>query len=297
MGMERHVVTMDELERRELKGITSKGSHRSQKVINALILLNCDAGKFNDRQSTGEDIAEILQINMRKVDRVKKRFVEEGLAATLCGRLGRRNTYLTKADSEFGASGGAGLRRAAGGPCRGTGLYRSGLPRDGASGSEKNALRPWQRVRCVIPPPGNAGFVALMEKMLDVYQRHDYGYQRCGTCNVFMATEPLADQRMTRVTERRIRTEWVQFLTDIDAHYRQVTRVTLVVDNLNTHQPGARYETYPPAQTKALGSLRVRLHPEARQLAERGRGRTQCHDPPMPEPAHRQHGCPETGGR
>ncbi len=101
--MKRYAVTLDEVERNELAGITSKGSHRSQKVINALILLNCDEGDFNDRQATGEAIADILRISMRKVDRVKKRFVEEGLDAALGGRQGRRPTYIRKADGEFEA--------------------------------------------------------------------------------------------------------------------------------------------------------------------------------------------------
>ena len=101
--MQRYVVTLDESEREELTEITSKGSHRSQKVINALILLNCDAGGFNDRRFTGEAIADILRISMRKVDRVKKRFVEEGLEAALGGRQGRRSHYLRKADGVFEA--------------------------------------------------------------------------------------------------------------------------------------------------------------------------------------------------
>ena len=37
-GMKRHVVSLDEVERNELAGITSKDSHRSGKVINALNL-------------------------------------------------------------------------------------------------------------------------------------------------------------------------------------------------------------------------------------------------------------------
>ena len=84
--MKRHVVKLDEAERNELTEITSKGSHSSRNVINALILLNCDAGDFNDRQSTGEAISDILRISMRRVDRVKRRFVEEGLDAILGGR-------------------------------------------------------------------------------------------------------------------------------------------------------------------------------------------------------------------
>ena len=139
----------------------------------------------------------------------------------------------------------------------------------------------------MIPPQGNAAFVAAMEKVLDVYQRpyeaafpvvcmdetprqligetrvpipmqagqparQDYEYRRCGTCNVFMATEPLAGRRMTQVTERKTKIDWAQFLADMAEQYRDATRITLVMDNLNTHQPGELYEAYPPAQAKAL---------------------------------------------
>lgn len=100
--MKRYKVTLLEEERQELEAITSKGSHQSQKVINALILLNCDEGQWRDRRARGEDIAEILHVSMRKLDRTKKRFVEEGLEAA----LGRRNSsrrYKRKADGEFEA--------------------------------------------------------------------------------------------------------------------------------------------------------------------------------------------------
>lgn len=101
--MKRYRVTLEKQEREELEGITRKGSHQSQKVINALILLNCDEGDFNERQVPGEDVAEILRISPRKVDRVKMRFVEEGLEAALGGRQGRRPSYVRKADGEFEA--------------------------------------------------------------------------------------------------------------------------------------------------------------------------------------------------
>ena len=57
---------------------------------------------------------------------------------------------------------------------------------------------------------------------------------------------------MTQVTERKTKIDWAQFLADIAEQYRDATRITLVMDNLNTHQPGALYEAYPPAQAKAL---------------------------------------------
>ena len=101
--MKRYTVTLEAPEREALEGITRKGAHRSQKVINALILLNCDAGAFNERRCTGDAIAGVLRISLRKVDRVKKRFVEEGLAVALGSRQGRRPTYRRKADGAFEA--------------------------------------------------------------------------------------------------------------------------------------------------------------------------------------------------
>ena len=101
--MKRYVVTLQQEERKQLSAITRKGTYSSQKVINALILLNCDEGEFNDRRSTGETIASVLQVSQRKVDRVKRRFVEEGLEIALGGRQGRREIYERKADDDFEA--------------------------------------------------------------------------------------------------------------------------------------------------------------------------------------------------
>ena len=82
--------------------------------------------------------------------------------------------------------------------------------------------------------------------------REDYEYRRCGTCNVFMASEPLAGTRMTRVSERRTKADWAHFLADIAERYADATRITLVMDNLSTHRPGALYETFPATQAKEL---------------------------------------------
>ena len=51
--MKRYVVTLEKDERAELAGITRKGSHQSQKVLNALILLNSDEGEFNEHRARG----------------------------------------------------------------------------------------------------------------------------------------------------------------------------------------------------------------------------------------------------
>lgn len=100
--MQKYKVTLSKEERQKLESIVSKGKHRSQKVLNALILLNCDEGLYQPEKLTNETIARVLQISMRKIDRVKKRFVEEGLEVTLNGTKGQRY-YEKKADGEFEA--------------------------------------------------------------------------------------------------------------------------------------------------------------------------------------------------
>ncbi len=101
--MKRYLVELEAGEREALAAMTRKGSYRSRKVINALVLLNCDEGEFNERRTTGGEIAGVSRISARRVDRVKKRFVEDGLEAALGGRRGRRAKYLRKADGEFEA--------------------------------------------------------------------------------------------------------------------------------------------------------------------------------------------------
>ena len=51
--MKRYVLTLQKSQRDELQQIAYKGSHSSHKVINSLILLNCDEGPFNDRRESG----------------------------------------------------------------------------------------------------------------------------------------------------------------------------------------------------------------------------------------------------
>ena len=139
----------------------------------------------------------------------------------------------------------------------------------------------------VIPPERNGEFVAQMEQVLDAYkrpydplrpllcmdesprqliratrlplkavrgkvEREDYEYERLGVCNIFMAVEPLAGKRLVRVTERKTRTDWAKFLKEIAENYAHAEKITLVMDNLNTHTAGSLYEAFIPEKAKSL---------------------------------------------
>ncbi|VEN72623.1 transposase [Candidatus Desulfarcum epimagneticum] len=83
-------------------------------------------------------------------------------------------------------------------------------------------------------------------------ERYDYEYKRFGVCNIFMACEPLAGNRMVKITERKTKKDWAFFIKEIASAYEKAQKITLVMDNLNTHTPGALYETFRPDKAKKL---------------------------------------------
>lgn len=84
-------------------------------------------------------------------------------------------------------------------------------------------------------------------------KRYDYEYSRNGVRNLFLFFEPLAGQRWVKVTERRTKIDWAMAVRDlIDHSYPHAHRITLVMDNLNTHSLGSLYEAFPPAEAKRI---------------------------------------------
>lgn len=99
--MIKYTVYLSKAEREELMSIISKGSHTSQTFRAAYILLNCDEGKYAEKV-TNEQMSKVLKVGMRTIDRVKKRFVEDGMEGTL-ERKPTSRTYEVKADGDVEA--------------------------------------------------------------------------------------------------------------------------------------------------------------------------------------------------
>ena len=81
--MNTYIVTLTSEEREQLIEISRTGTHAAKKIIHALILLNVDRSVPAIERQTNEEICKVLKIGMRTIDRVKKRFVEEGFEAAL----------------------------------------------------------------------------------------------------------------------------------------------------------------------------------------------------------------------
>ena len=142
-----------------------------------------------------------------------------------------------------------------------------------------------------IPPEQDAAFVAAMEQVLTVYRRPydprfpvvnmdeqpiqlishsrpalpmrpgdsakvDYEYVREGTCNVFMFVEPLGGWRRVYVSQTKTALDWARYIQLLVDHprYAQAERITLVCDNLNTHNFGSLYQAFSAEQAFRLMS-------------------------------------------
>jgi transposase len=73
----KYLVNLTEDERATLLTLTKKGTIAARTLTRAHILLHADS------QATADDIAQALHIGTATVERIRKRFVEEGLEAAL----------------------------------------------------------------------------------------------------------------------------------------------------------------------------------------------------------------------
>lgn len=156
-------------------------------------------------------------------------------------------------------------------------------------------MKPHLKEQYVIPPHQNADFVAHMEDVLEVYHRpydpkrpqvcmdeqpvqlikqtrvplpavpgrpfcEDYEYERNGTANIFLFTEPLGGWRQARVRERKTAVDWAHEIRWLlEDQYPEADCVVLVCDNLNTHKIASLYEAFPPEIARRLVE-RLEIH-------------------------------------
>ncbi len=84
-------------------------------------------------------------------------------------------------------------------------------------------------------------------------ERVDYEYERKGTCNLFMLIQPLAGWRQVDMTDRRTKKDFAhQMKALVDDHFPDAAVIRVVLDNLNTHTPGALYDAFPADEARRI---------------------------------------------
>lgn len=98
MPAKKYIVSLTENERQILQELTQKGKAAARKINHARILLKADIhqenGEWNDAQ-----ISQALDVSPRTIERVRQRFVEEGLEQALNPRP-KNSSKLRKIDGE-----------------------------------------------------------------------------------------------------------------------------------------------------------------------------------------------------
>jgi len=101
--MVHYTIKLNQFEVEELNNVINKGSHTSQAFRAAYILLNCDKGEFSENtEIKNAEICKILKVGERTIDRVKKKFIEEGFDSVLERRPSTQN-YTKKVDGDVEA--------------------------------------------------------------------------------------------------------------------------------------------------------------------------------------------------
>jgi transposase len=152
---------------------------------------------------------------------------------------------------------------------------------------KEKELKPWQRKMWCIRKL-DADFVAQMEHILDLYAeppdaarpivnfdealkqlvadtrkpkpmkpgqaaKQDYEYRRVGTANIFLFFDRHRGWRKVKPTESKGNIDFAECMRDlVDVHYPNAEKIRVVLDNLNTHRPGALYKAFPPEEARRI---------------------------------------------
>ena len=98
MPAKRYKVTLEPDERGDLEKLISRGKGAARRLAHARILLHADQGAGRPGKVDAE-IAEAVGVSVATIERVRQRFVEEGLEVALSPRPPRR-LYVRKLDGE-----------------------------------------------------------------------------------------------------------------------------------------------------------------------------------------------------
>jgi transposase len=139
-----------------------------------------------------------------------------------------------------------------------------------------------------IPPQQDAAFVCAMEQVLKVYrrpvepnypvvcmdetsvqcvkevrprlpgrpgdiERYDGEYERNGVAHVMQFYAPFLGWRRLQVADTHAAPEWARGVrTLVEQDFPKASRITLVMDNLNTHTGASLYKAFEPAIARRL---------------------------------------------
>lgn len=99
-----------------------------------------------------------------------------------------------------------------------------------------------------------------LEMKADQVKREHYAYEKLGSCNLLATIEPLTGVRIFEVTDQRRKLEFALHFQKVAARYPEATKITVILDNLNTHNESSFYEVFDAEEAKRLSDLFEFIH-------------------------------------
>jgi len=84
--------------------------------------------------------------------------------------------------------------------------------------------------------------------------KQDYEYKRNGTCSIFVAVEPKGKRHYTKVSKRRTRIDFANFVYELIVLYPNAKTIDIVLDNLNTHNKKSFVQAFGKEKAKEIMS-------------------------------------------
>lgn len=82
--------------------------------------------------------------------------------------------------------------------------------------------------------------------------KQHYAYTKHGSCCVLAMIEPLTGKRYVHIRRRRRKKEFALYMQKLASLYPDAELITVVLDNLNTHEFSAFYETFDAQEAARL---------------------------------------------
>ena len=97
-----------------------------------------------------------------------------------------------------------------------------------------------------------------------VVEKYDTEYERNGVSTIFMFFEPLEGKRQVVATDQRTAVDWADQLRNlVDVIHPRAKRISLAMDNLNTHSGASLYKAFAPeAASRILDKLEIHYTPK-----------------------------------
>ena len=91
-----------------------------------------------------------------------------------------------------------------------------------------------------------------IEMKAEKVKREHYAYEKLGSCSLLETIEPLTGKRIADVFDQRRKIEFAQHFQKVEAEFPEAEKITVVLDNLNTHNESSFYEAFSAEEAKRL---------------------------------------------